>query len=158
MPFPEGATLSVPQCLLEKGGRFSARPPQDLCSSFKGREVVSASRLWLARLSMWPPAPRPRSAAARRAVCPRPSPWWAARGWGALLTPAGPTLSLGCRKPPLPSALSPFPLAELLGDFIFIISPPRSLCVVYVALAPEAGFAPSGFFPPLPIRCQMLPN
>lgn len=158
MTFHGGATLSVPQCLLEKEGRFSARPPQDLCVSFKGREVVSASRLWPARLSMWLPAPGPCSAAARRAVCPQPSPWWAARGWGALLTPAGPARSRGCRKPPLPSALSPFPLAELLGDFIFIISPPRTLCVVYVALAPVAGFALSVFFPPLPVRCQMLPN
>lgn len=43
--------------------------------------------------------------------------------------------------------LSLFPLAELRSEFFFIIiiSPPHSLCVVYVALTPTAGLALSVF-------------
>lgn len=39
-----------------------------------------------------------------------------------------------------------FPVAELLSDFVFIVSLP-ALCVVYMALAPAASLALSVFFP-----------
>lgn len=51
---------------------------------------------------------------------------------------------------PTVSVLIPFPFAESLSDFI--ISPPRALCVVYMALVPAAGLALSVFFPLLLVR------
>lgn len=77
-------------------------------------------------------------------------------GLGSSADPTWPCSLAAAGKPPLPSALGPFPLAESLSDFI--ISPPCSLCVVYVALAPAAGLVLSIFSPPLPVRWQMLPN
>lgn len=137
----------MPWCLLEKGHRFGARPPRYLCGSFKGREQFL--QLGCGRLSS-ACSRRPRDHAAQQPAGPSTRDLHrrrAARGWGAPLTPPGPARPCACRKRPLPSTLGPFPLAELLRDFIFIVSPPHSLCVVYVALAPSGRLGSVGFFP-----------
>lgn len=155
------AVLSVSWCLLEKGQQDTGLVP--------GHREISAAALRAesgfcgsaaAGLAQHAAAgPRTTQCSSLQGCPPTTFTVAGCEGLASSTDPPGPACSRSCRKPPLPSMLGPFPLAELLSDFIFIISPPRSFCVVYVALAPAAGLALSGFFsPPLLVRWQMLPN